>query len=71
MSLLVELNKEDLMRICMNLPVGHTYSEAEQWTNIGAARFTGNQHNENWSWNKDYFAKLSEQQLITFYHNHK
>lgn len=55
----------------MSIPVGKDYSGAEYWTQLGAASFTGNQHNEKWSWNRDYFTKFSEQQLITFFNNNK
>lgn len=71
MSLLVELNKGDLIRLCMSLQVGKSYEEADYFTQLGAAHFSGNQHNENWSWNRDYFKRLTEQQLVTFFHNNK
>lgn len=71
MSLLVELNKADLVRLCMSIKVGKTYEEATYFTQIGAARFTGNQHNEGWSWNEDYLNRLAEQQLVTFFNNNK
>lgn len=71
MSLLVELDKSDLIRLCMSLPVGHTYAQSEYWVQLGAAKFTGNQHSEHWSWNRDYFTKFAEQQLVTFYNNNK
>jgi len=65
----VNLEKRELVRLCLGIPVGYEFGEA--MIHIGAARFTGNQHNEDWSWNKEYFDKMSEQELVDFYNKYK
>lgn len=69
--MLIEVSREELIKICLNLSVGKSYSDAEEATNNGWARFTGNQHNESWSWNKEYLNALSDAGLIKFYNQYK
>lgn len=66
---MLEVGKKELIALCMSIPVGYDFGEA--MIKIGAARFTGNQHNEDWKWNREYFANMSESQLVTFYNKYK
>ena len=44
---------------------------ADEMTKRGLARFTGNQWNEEWRWNRDSLEKLSDIGLLTLYNRIK
>jgi len=42
-------------------------ADASQMENKGFAKFSGNQHNESWAWNKEALGKLSTEELVDLY----
>ena len=36
-------------------------------TKLGFAKFTGNQHSENWEWRREQLAKLDDERLKQLY----
>jgi len=42
-------------------------ADAIQMENKGFAKFSGNQHNESWAWNKEALGKLSTEELVDLY----
>lgn len=59
--------KEILIDAIVGHGVGGSYEFAEAMTKAGLARFTGNQHNPEWQWNRDTLTFLSEDQLYDMY----
>lgn len=43
------------------------YTDEGQMEKRGLARFTGNQHNEKWDWNKDALDRLPTTELVKLY----
>jgi len=41
---------------------------ATRMEKMGAARFTGDQHNPAWEWNTDWLGKQKEEMLFTIYY---
>ena len=45
----------------------HGLEDAENFTNLGYAKFTGNQHNYEWTWIRDKLKKLHTMDLERVY----
>lgn len=46
-----------------------SYGEADHYVKVGLAKFTGNQHNEEWRWRRDALEKLGYDLLLRIYLN--
>lgn len=46
---------------------GLAYEFAVEMVKRGLARWTGNQHNESWAWNRHELEKLDVQELQSLY----
>jgi hypothetical protein len=42
-------------------------SECDELVKIGAMRWTGNQHNLDWAWERSYLEKLTDEELLAIY----
>jgi len=66
----IEINKSDLVNLVSSTqPM--SYKEADKLTKEGLVVFSGNQHNESWSWVKSELIKLSDNQLMKLYQKNK
>lgn len=45
--------------------------EAEHYTRVGLARFTGNQHNAEWQWERRKLEALTFELLLSIYQQRK
>jgi hypothetical protein len=65
----VELTKEDLVNLVSSTTP--SMKECCDYTDEGLMSFTGNQWNENWSWQKSKLMSMSDQKLLNLYKKHK
>lgn len=66
----VKLSKQDLINM-VNGVSPSSMQECIDNTNKGLMTFTGNQHNESWSWVTSKLEGMSESQLYSLYNKHK
>lgn len=68
-GLKIELTKEDLVNLVSTTTP--SMSECCEYTDKGLMSFTGNQWNENWSWDKSKLMEMSDKKLLNLYKKHK
>jgi hypothetical protein len=66
----IELSKEDLINLVKSVSPS-SMQECIDNTNKGLMTFTGNQHNERWSWVDAKLDGMSDGKLYNLYIKHK
>jgi len=66
----IDLNKEDLINLLSSVKPD-SMQECDDYTKKGLMIFSGNQWNEDWSWDRSNLSKMAEHQLYTLYLKHR
>lgn len=64
--MLMDVTKEDLINMICGGPMP-PMEMCDRMTQDGIMKFTGNQHNPDWKWNRDWLAQGSEINLAGIY----
>ena len=64
------LSKTDLVNLVTSVQPD-SIQECCKLTDKGLMYFSGDQHNENWNWEKNELMKLSESKLTKMYNKYK
>ena len=65
------MNKEQIIDSLVGHGVGLPLTSIQRATELGLVRFTGNQWNEEWQWNREALAECSAEDLQRLYEHLK
>lgn len=65
-----DLDKTDLINLLLSIQT-KSMQECDNLTKTGLMEFCGDQHNENWRWNKEKLKIFSENQIFELYKKYK